>query len=191
MKQVMGSVVAALAMTAVLATAQADGIKNVGARPTPDQLINELVPSTGVTAIRERGLRLRAANPATAGEESTEAETPAPMPAVALDVKFALNSAELTDEAKDTIQRLASALNSEQLAGYHFRLEGHTDARGSPEYNLVLSKRRAAAVRDYLGSLGVDPRRLQLVGRGQEDPLDRADPLSGVNRRVQVANLGR
>jgi OmpA-OmpF porin, OOP family len=176
---------------AASATAWADGPKNVGAQPTRDQLIDQLVPHGGVVSPNERGLRVRSANPAAPGaSEETPADTAAP--AVALDVKFALNSATLTDEAKDTIRRLADAVKSDQLAGYRFRLEGHTDATGRPDYNLTLSRRRAEAVRDYLVTdLGIARNRLQVVGRGQEEPLDAANPTSGVNRRVQVVNLGK
>ena len=173
------------------ALAWADGPTSVGSQPSRDELIQLLAPKGGAVP-SERGLRVRAANPADAGPAAGDEPAGSAAPAVALDVKFALNSAELTDQAKDTIRRLGAAFNSEQLRGYRFRVEGHTDASGRPDYNLVLSQRRAEAVRDYLVSaLGVAPSRLEVVGRGQQDPLDRADPLSGVNRRVQVVNLGQ
>lgn len=178
----------------VATDAWAQGVKSVGSQPTRDELIDQLVPRGGVQSPTERGLRVRASNPATSAAAPSDRSSPADSaaPAVALDVKFALNSATLTDAAKDTIRRLALAINSDQLAGYHFRVEGHTDATGRPDANMVLSQRRAEAVRDYLVSdLGVAASRLQVVGRGQEDPLDPANPTSGVNRRVQVQNLGR
>jgi OOP family OmpA-OmpF porin len=183
----------ALAALASATAAWADGPKSVGAQPSRDQLIDLLVPHGGVVAPNERGLRVRAANPlgvaSAPGDESSADST---APAVALDVKFALNSATLTDEAKDTLRRLGAAFKSEQLSGYRFRVEGHTDAAGRPDYNKVLSLQRAQAVRDYLVSdLGVSSSRLQVVGRGQDEPLDPANPLSGVNRRVQVVNLGK
>ena len=113
------------------------------------------------------------------------------MPAVSLDIKFKLNSAELTDEAKRQIKQLAEALTSEQLSKDHFRVEGHTDSSGRPDYNLNLSKRRAQAVKDYLvTSYGVPPNRLQAIGRGQAMPIDSSDPADPRNRRVQVVNLG-
>jgi len=167
----------------------ADGPKSVGAQPSRDQLIELLVPK-GPVAPSGRGLTLRAANPAQ--NEKSEAAPAAAAPSVALDIKFALNSANLTDEARETIRKLGAAFKSEQLAGYRFRVEGHTDASGRADYNLALSQRRAEAVRDYLvGTLGIAANRLVVIGRGQEDPLDPADPMSGVNRRVQVVNLGQ
>jgi peptidoglycan-associated lipoprotein len=49
-------------------------------------------------------------------------------------------------------------------------VEGHADDRGTSEYNLALSHRRADAVRDYVVSLGVAADRITLVGKGEEAP---------------------
>jgi len=182
----------AFAAVALAGTAAADGPKNVGAQPSRDQLIEMLVPHNGAAGSSERGLRVRAANPTDATPAGSAASSEDAAPAVALDVKFALNSATLTDAAKDTIRRLGAAIKSEQLATYRFRVEGHTDASGRADHNLVLSQQRAETVRDYLvNEMGIAPGRLDVIGRGQQDPLDPANPLSGVNRRVQVVNLGQ
>ena len=174
--------------------ALADGQKNLGSQPSRDQLIEMLAPHGGATPT-ERGLRVKSANPAMSVDRtapSSAAAASSGMPSVALDIKFAFNSAVLTGDAKDTISRLGAAFQSDQLADYRFRVEGHTDATGRPDYNLALSQRRAESVRDYLVNvLHVAPNRLQVVGRGQEDPLDPADPTSAVNRRVQVVNIGQ
>jgi outer membrane protein OmpA-like peptidoglycan-associated protein len=112
-------------------------------------------------------------------------------PSVAVEIKFGLNSAELTNEAKATLTQMAAAMKSDQLKPYHFLLEGHTDTTGQPDRNLALSKRRADAARAYLiGQLGVDASRLQATGRGEENLLDPDHPTSPVNRRVQVVNMG-
>ena len=50
-------------------------------------------------------------------------------------------------------------------------IEGHADARGTNEYNLALGDRRAAAVKDYLVSLGVAADRLTAVTKGEEAPV--------------------
>jgi outer membrane protein OmpA-like peptidoglycan-associated protein len=187
--------VSLVAVVSLGTAALADAPKNVGSQPSRDQLIEMLVPHGGA-APAERGLRVKSANPAAASAESPGAssastDSGAP-PAVGLDVKFEFNSAVLTDEAKDTIRRLGAAVQSDQLSGYRFRVEGYTDASGRPDYNLALSQRRAEAVRDYLVSaLHVAPKRLEVIGRGQQDPVDPADPTNAVNRRVQVVNLGK
>ncbi len=118
---------------------------------------------------------------------------PASGPAVNLTVNFATGSADLTPDAVRTLDELGSALSSKELAGYHFRIEGHTDTVGSAEYNRALSERRAEAVVDYIAKkFGVAPTRLQAVGMGEQGlmvptPPQTAEPR---NRRVQVVNLG-
>ncbi len=108
-------------------------------------------------------------------------------PAVSLETKFAFNSAELSEDSKETLNRLGEALNSDELRSAAFLIEGHTDSVGSRAYNQVLSKRRADSVKNYLVSkFQIDPTRLKAVGRGKDDLLDKANPESGVNRRVQI-----
>jgi peptidoglycan-associated lipoprotein len=55
------------------------------------------------------------------------------------------------------------------------RVEGHADERGSDEYNLALSNRRAATAMRYLLSQGIAQDRLESVGYGEERPLDSAE----------------
>jgi len=50
-------------------------------------------------------------------------------------------------------------------------VEGHTDERGTNEYNLALGDRRANAVKDYLVSLGVSSSRIETISYGEEKPL--------------------
>ena len=88
---------------------------------------------------------------------------------------------------------MGRALSSKELAGYKFRIEGHTDTVGTPEANRLLSEQRAKAVVSYISShFGVDGTRLQPVGMGEQDlavptPAQTAEPR---NRRVLVVNLG-
>ena len=159
-------------------------VKQLGPNPTSEDFINGLTPGPQAPALKFRGLRVLNANPT---DQSSEPSGPA----VAVDIKFALNSAELTDQAKATLKQMATAMKSDQLSSFHFLLEGHTDTTGNPDYNLALSKRRAEAVRAYLtDQFGVDSSRLQAVGRGEDALLDPDHPTSPVNRRVQVVNMG-
>jgi outer membrane protein OmpA-like peptidoglycan-associated protein len=67
------------------------------------------------------------------------------------------------------------------------RIEGHTDSRGSAEYNRDLSQRRANAVRTYLADKGVAAERLEAVGVGEDRPIASNGSASGraANRRVE------
>ena len=114
-------------------------------------------------------------------------------PSVNLTVQFRTGSADLSPSATHTLDELGRALSSPSLAGYRFRIEGHTDTVGSPEKNKMLSQERAEKVVDYLASkYGVDKSRLEAIGMGEEGllvptPAHTAEPR---NRRVTVVNVG-
>ena len=177
------ALVSVVAVPLLLGSAGAANVKWLGASPTSDELITALAPQPAAPVMKLRGVRQLQAKPA--------AEPEARAPAVALDIKVGLNTAVLTPEAKEIIKQLGTAMASEQLSTFRFQVEGHTDSTGRRDHNIVLSKERAMAVRSYLvANYGIKPDRLVAVGRGPDDPLDPANPTSGVNRRVQIVNLG-
>jgi outer membrane protein OmpA-like peptidoglycan-associated protein len=120
-------------------------------------------------------------------------ETTADAPSVSITITFASGSWLLTPEAERALTPLGRALSSPDLAGFRFRIEGHTDTVGDKASNQVLSERRAAAVRDYLiAKFGVAANRLVAVGMGETQllvmtPNETSNPW---NRRVQVVNIG-
>ena len=85
-------------------------------------------------------------------------------------VYFAYNSEDLDDTARATLQANADWLKAN--AKYRVEIGGHCDERGSIGYNVALGDRRAASVRSYLGTLGVDASRLTAVSYGEERPAD-------------------
>jgi outer membrane protein OmpA-like peptidoglycan-associated protein len=114
-------------------------------------------------------------------------------PSVNLSVNFATGSAELTPQAIRTLDELGRALASQDLAGFRFRVEGHTDTVGTAALNQTLSERRAAAVVDYLVTKhGIPRSRLEAVGLGDSQLLVPTGPQVNEprNRRVQVVNIG-
>ncbi|HEV7267663.1 MAG TPA: OmpA family protein [Falsiroseomonas sp.] len=118
---------------------------------------------------------------------------PVGVAAASITVTFPSGSADLTPDAMAALRPLGEALASSDLAAFRFRIEGHTDSVGPRDANQSLSERRAAAVRDHLVQrYGVDPRRVETVGRGEGDLLvPTADEVAERrNRRVQVVNLG-
>ncbi len=81
------------------------------------------------------------------------------------------------------------ALLSPALKGSTILLNGHTDAAGSPSYNLDLSHRRAQSVRRYLiQTFKIPEDKLLVAGFGFERLKVPDQPLSGENRRVEVVN---
>ncbi|WP_338763111.1 OmpA family protein [Massilia sp. METH4] len=122
-----------------------------------------------------------------------EAGGPAAKPASAsLLITFETNSARLTAAARRSLDVVGKALGSERLAAARFAIEGHADPRGVPEANLKLSQARAESVRDYLvGSAHIDAGRLDPVGKGDREPMNKANPAAAENRRVTIVNLSR
>ena len=111
---------------------------------------------------------------------------PAPVPTtLSLPVPFAFNSANLLPQARlhlDAVAEGIKLLPTERAV----IIEGHTDSHGPDAYNMVLSQRRAAAVRDYLVSQHqIGAQRLRVIGLGELDPLSGTTPPAGINRRVQ------
>jgi peptidoglycan-associated lipoprotein len=100
-------------------------------------------------------------------------------------IHFALDRADLSPEARTTLAAKAEILRSSPNVS--LRIAGHADERGSDEYNLALSKRRAAEARRFLMQQGVDSTRLETVGYGEEEPLDpgSTEPAWAANRRAE------
>jgi len=100
---------------------------------------------------------------------------------------FDVDKAVLKTESRDELAELAGVLN--KYEDTNILLEGHTDATGSDEYNLQLSRLRAQSVSNYLASCQVDPARMTIMGYGESQPVAENDTSKGrqLNRRVEVA----
>lgn len=100
---------------------------------------------------------------------------------------FAIDKATLTGSSREELARLAVILN--KYEDTHILLEGHTDATGSDEYNLELSRKRSQAVANELAARNVNPTRFTIMGYGEGQPIASNDTDYGrqQNRRVEVA----
>ena len=88
------------------------------------------------------------------------------------DVHFEYDKAVLSDEARAILEKHALWLQNHRTA--RVTVEGHTDERGTVDYNLALGDKRARTTREYLVGLGVAGDRLTSVSFGKERPLDSA-----------------
>ena len=102
------------------------------------------------------------------------------------DVMFDFDSAAIKTGAYDEIDRVSQVLT--KYPQTQIRIEGHTDSKGSEDYNLKLSEKRAQAFKDALVARNLDPVRLQTVGFGETKPVAGNDTETGrqMNRRVRV-----
>ena len=107
------------------------------------------------------------------------------------DVYFALDSSELSDEARAYLQKNADYLK--KWSSTKVSVEGHCDERGTAEYNLGLGERRAQAVKSYLVSLGLGGDRLATVSKGKEQPqcTDNNEGCWSKNRRGHFIFTGK
>lgn len=97
------------------------------------------------------------------------------------DMFFDSGSAQLKPGAYNELNRITNVLNNYPQTT--LRVEGHTDSRGSDQYNQQLSERRAIAVKNALAQQGVDARRIEAVGYGESQPISSSDAM---NRRVNI-----
>jgi peptidoglycan-associated lipoprotein len=96
-------------------------------------------------------------------------------------INFDYDKSALSADAKKKLSENAQWIKSNGTTTV--QIEGHTDERGSIEYNLALGERRAKSVRQYLISLGVDGKRMKTISYGKEKPL-----VSGDNEAAYAKN---
>ncbi len=104
-------------------------------------------------------------------------------------VFFETDSSELTTQARATLDKQAQWLTT--YSQYSFTVEGHSDERGTREYNIALGARRAQAMRDYLAARGISGNRMRTTSYGKERPVAVCNDIScwSQNRRA-VSVLG-
>ena len=98
---------------------------------------------------------------------------------------FEFDSSTLTADAQRALDAHIAALQGSDAT---VRLEGHTDERGTREYNMALGERRANAVRDYMVVNGVSGSRIETVSYGEERPnaYGSGEDNWSQNRRVEL-----
>lgn len=105
-------------------------------------------------------------------------------------VHFRFDSSTLDREAREALDAVAATLRNDPTLTV--RIEGHADERGSTQYNLALSERRAGAVATYLADLGIPPARMTTAAFGEERPLANGHTEAewAQNRRAEVLGVG-
>jgi outer membrane protein OmpA-like peptidoglycan-associated protein len=100
---------------------------------------------------------------------------------------FGVDQSSLSETSKSNLQQLAQTL--EKYEDTDILIEGHTDASGSDEHNMALSKERAESVASYLTVSGVKGSRITTMGYGETQPIADNSTTAGMaqNRRVEVA----
>ena len=140
----------------------------------------ETVQSSGADTT---GATATGAGAGTAGGAGTSA------PAASRIIYFDFDSSEIRSEFNAALAEHARVLT--QNPTVRVRLEGHTDERGSPEYNIGLGERRAQAVRRALMLQGAADAQISTVSYGEERPAvaGQTEEAWAQNRRVEIVYL--
>jgi outer membrane protein OmpA-like peptidoglycan-associated protein len=152
----------------------------VAADPSVDEMIEALATKPGESKefALTRGVKRPAAVPA-----KREGR-------LQLSVQFDYASATISPGSRELLLRLAAAMKSPALEGQRYRIEGHTDSTGSATANLLLSRKRALAVSQFLKSAsGIEAGRLSAWGMGSSTPANASDPTAAENRRVVIVSM--
>lgn len=173
----------AVAISSVAFAEPADTVRLDKSEVSKEAVIEILAPKTQTT-LKTRGIRVHASE--NNGQQSEEVTGDMPR-SLSLEVYFEFDSAVLDQEAISQLAPVGEALQSNELSGLSFTLEGHTDASGDDSYNLQLSERRAQSVRKFfVENFSVTPDRVAALGKGESELIEGTPPNSGINRRVTI-----
>jgi peptidoglycan-associated lipoprotein len=103
------------------------------------------------------------------------------------DIRFEFDSYEIRTEDAQVLDQNADLMKANP--GWLVLIEGHADQRGTPDYNLALSERRARASMNYLVSRGVRANRISVISYGKERPMcnEASEDCWSQNRRAHFA----
>jgi len=174
------ALIAGLMFLAACETTPDDGSSTAGSGLAPSASAGTGTPGTGID---RQGMTSEAVGRARPGTQEDLVAT------IGDRVFFGFDQYNLSPEARQRADQWASWLR--QYRSLTVTIEGHADERGTREYNLALGERRAAAVKDYLVAIGIEPNRIGTISYGKERPavLGSNDDAWQQNRRgVMVVN---
>jgi peptidoglycan-associated lipoprotein len=135
---------------------------------TPSDSATYTITATGPGGSADASVRITVAAPVVAPPQHTDTLDELFLKEVR-DAYFDLDKADIRADAREALGHTAEFLRN--YPQVKVTIEGHCDERGSTEYNLALGDRRAAAVKNYLVSLGIGADRLSTVSFGKEKPV--------------------
>ncbi|MDZ7631765.1 MAG: OmpA family protein [Gemmatimonadaceae bacterium] len=166
--------------------------KPVAIDPVPTSPTTAPAIDDGAAARRAREQFLRDSLARAAAEgaaRASEAEAANLRAILEAAVLFEYDASDITDQARATLDAKLPVLRTN--TALRLRISGHTDARGSDEYNLALGLRRAASTRKYLSDRGIAVSRIDVVSFGEERPAASGDDDGAFsqNRRAEFEIL--
>jgi len=149
------------------------GIGSVTAQGTqrvqPPDSIDYTITATGPGGTADASVHITVSAPPPPAPVTRQPSLQELFDAQVKDAFFDLDKADIRTDARDALSQTAQFLRS--YPQLKVVIEGHCDERGSTEYNLALGDRRAAAVKQFLVSLGIPAERMETVSYGKEKPF--------------------
>lgn len=102
------------------------------------------------------------------------------------DAYFAFDSANVREQDRKVLRKLAECFSTGPLAGRQMGLVGHADPRGESEYNMLLGERRATNVKDVIAAQGLASEKMSTSSRGEMDATGTDEGSWARDRRVDV-----
>jgi OOP family OmpA-OmpF porin len=164
--------------------------------PTAETLIGELSKLETPSDLEVPALREQAAERIKAKADPVALKRPLispqlnKLPHVNLDIQFNPDTPVIRPASYRMLGRVADALTNPALMSFTFLIVGRVEANGRRDNNLLLSHRRAEAIRDALvQTFRVSSKRVFAVGLGEEQLQDANNPKSPVNQQAQIVTL--
>ena len=190
----------ALLLVLVPALALPAGSARAQSLPSRDDIISKLdrfesEPEIDLTALRQQAMeraRARVRNDPGPVNRPLIAPDLANLPNIAFSIEFDDDTPIIEPESYGTVGRIADALVHASMLPYTFLIVGHVESNGKREANVILSQRRADAIRDVLvNTFKISAKRIRTIGLGEEQLLDRAHPTADVNGQMQILTLAK
>ena len=136
--------------------------------PAPAPVPTTTAPTDDADARRRADSIAAAEAAARRAAAEREAAIAAARNALTATIYFDYDASDITDQSRAALESKVPVLSANPSV--RLRISGHTDSRGSDEYNLALGQRRAAAAKRYLTDRGIDASRIDIVSYGEERP---------------------
>jgi OmpA-OmpF porin, OOP family len=164
--------------------------------PTTEAIVGQLSGLQAPSDLETAVLRQQAADRVKARADLVALKRPliAPqlngLPHLNVDIQFNPDTPVIRPESYRAVARIADALTSPELTGFTFLVVGRVEANGRRDNNLILSQRRAEAIRDALvNTFKVSQKRVLAVGLGEEQLQDANNPKAAINQQSQIVTL--
>ena len=168
--------------------------------PARDDIVSQLsqfdtAPDLDIAALKQQVLersRSRARNEPPPEKRPPIAPDLLKLPTFSVAITFDTDTPVVRPESYQTVGRIADAMVQASLLPYSFLLVGHMETTGRRENNVLLSQRRADAIRDALvNTFKISTKRIQTIGLGEEQFVDPAHPASPVNEQIQIVTIAK